>query len=121
MEKSNSPHTFATDPRSTNQRNLQLCKPASGKVLFQEMRYCGLTGHGMMKEKANTIVRQRNKERKKTAVRQWVSLAKPKTSLQLFFFSAVEGAISPPSSALFRGSTSAALTVVSILESMHYL
>lgn len=76
----------------------------------------------MMKEKANTIVRQRNKERKKTAVRQWVSLAKPNTSLQLFFFfSSVDEGISPPSSALFRGSASAALTVFSILESMHYL
>lgn len=75
----------------------------------------------MMKEKANTIVRQRNRERKKTAVLQWVSLAKPKTSLQLFFFSSVDEGISPLSSALFRGSTSAALTVFSIFESMHYL
>lgn len=73
----------------------------------------------MMKEKANTMVRQRNKERKKTAVRQWVSLAKPNMSLQLFFFSSVADGVSLPSSPLFRGSTSAALTVVSIVESMH--
>lgn len=73
-----------------------------------------------MKEKANTIVRQRNKERKKTAVRQWVSLAKPKTSLQLFFFffSSADEGICPPSSALFKGSTSASLAVFSIPESL---
>lgn len=75
----------------------------------------------MMKEKANTMVRQRNRERKNTAVRQWVSLVKPKTSLQLFFLSSVDEGISPPSSALFRGSASAALAVFSILESVHYL
>lgn len=74
----------------------------------------------MMKEKANTMARQRNMERKKTAVRQWVSLAKPKTPLQVFFFSSADEGISPPSSALFRGSTSAAITVFSILESTHY-
>lgn len=77
----------------------------------------------MMKEKANTMVRQRNKERKKTAVRQWVSLAKPKTSLQLFFFSSVaDGAlpVSAPSSPLFSGSPSLALPAVSIVASMHY-
>lgn len=68
------------------------------------------------------MVRQMNKERKKTAVRQWVSLEKPKTSLQLFFFSSVaDGAIpaSAPSSPLFRGSPSVALPVVSIVSSMH--
>ena len=55
--------------------------PASGKVLFQETRYCGLTGQGRMKEKANTMVRQRNREKKKTPVRQWVNLVKPRNSL----------------------------------------
>lgn len=76
-----------------------------------------------MKEKANTMVRQMNKEKKKTAVRQWVSLAKPRTSLQLFFFSSVaDGAVpvSAPSSPLFSGSPSVALPVVSIVSSMHY-
>lgn len=93
------------------------------KVLFQEMRYCGLTGQGMIKEKANTTVRQRNKERKKTAVLQWVSLEKPKTSLQLFFFNCVAGGAVPdsnPSPALFRGSPSVAQSVVSIVSLMHY-
>lgn len=77
-----------------------------------------------MKEKANTMVRHRNKERKKTAVLQWVSLAKPMTSLQPFFFSSVAdggaGPVSPPSSPLFSGSPSAVLPVVSIDTSMHY-
>lgn len=74
----------------------------------------------MMKEKANTMVRQKNMERKKTAVRQWVSLAKPRTPLQVFFFSSADDGSSTPSSALFRGSTSAAMTLFSILESTHY-
>lgn len=75
-----------------------------------------------MKEKANTMARQRNMERKKTAVRQWISLEKPKIPLQLFFFlSSVDEGISPPSSALFRGSTSASMTVFSILELTHYV
>lgn len=101
----------------------QLYTPAEGKVLFQDTRYCGLTGQGMMKEKANTMVRHRNKERKNTAVRQWVSLAKPKTSLQLFFFSSVADgavAVSTPSSPLFSGSPSEELPVDSIVVSKHY-
>lgn len=75
-----------------------------------------------MKEKANTMVRQTNKERKKTAVLQWVNLAKPKLSLQLFFFSSVaDGAVpvSVGSSPLFRGSPSVAWSVISIVTSMH--
>lgn len=97
--------------------------PASENVLFQVTRYCGLTGQGMMKEKANTMVRQRNKDRKKTAVLQWVSLEKPRPSLQLFFFSSVaDGAVvgSAPSSPLFRGSPSVGWSVVSIAASVLY-
>lgn len=93
------------------------------KVLFQVLRYCGLTGQGMMKEKANTMVRQRNKERKKTAVLQWVSLEKPNTSLQVLPFSSVAGGaviVSTPSSPLFRGSPSVARSVVSMVSSLHY-
>lgn len=87
--------------------------PAPGNVLFQEARYCGLTGHGIMKEKAKTTVRQRNKERKKTAVRQWVSLESPSTSLQPLFNSVAGG--STPSSPLFRGSPSVGQSVVSMV------
>lgn len=69
------------------------------------------------------MVRHRNKERKKIAVRQCVSLAKPKTSLQLFCFSSVssDGPVSTSSSPLFSSSASAALAVVSIIASTHYL
>lgn len=69
----------------------------------------------MMKEKAKTMVRQRNSERKKAAVRQWDSLAKPKPLLQVFF-SCVGGAVptSTPASPLFKGSTSVAWSVDSI-------
>lgn len=105
-------------------KSTKLYTPASEKVRFQVTRYCGLTGHGMMNEKANTMVRQRNKEKKKAAVRQWVSLTKPKPSLQLFFFSSVaDGAvpISAPSSPLFRGSPSVALPVASIVASFNAL
>ena len=68
------------------------------------------------------MVRQRNKDRKKTAVLQWVSLEKPRTSLQLFFFSSVaDGAVvSVPSSPVFRGSPSVGWSVVSIAASVHY-
>lgn len=102
-----------------------LNKPAWEKLLFQEIRYCGRTGQGRMKEKANTMVRQRNSEKKKTAVLQWFALTKAKISLQLFFFfifcSAPDGAatVSNPSSPLFRGSPSVAWSVVSIVALMH--
>lgn len=75
-----------------------------------------------MKEKANTMVRHRNKDRKKMAVRQWVSLLKPRVSLQLLLSFVVGGAaaVPPPSSPLFRGSPSVARPAVSIVASQHH-
>ncbi|CAL8378916.1 unnamed protein product [Boreogadus saida] len=66
-------------------KTTQARRKYSGKVLFQVDRYCGRTGQGMTKEKAKTMVRHRNREKKKMAVRQWESLAKVKPSLQLVF------------------------------------
>lgn len=50
-------------------------------VRFQKVRYCGRMGLGMMKEKVKTMMRLRQRERKKTAVLQWVNLPRPKLFL----------------------------------------
>lgn len=92
--------------------------PASEKVLFQVLRYCALTGQGRIKEKANTMVRQMNKDRKKIAVLQWVRLGTP-TFLEFSLCSDADGAVSAPSS-LLRGSASVGCSVDSIGASTHY-
>lgn len=71
-----------------------------------------------MKEKANTMVRQRNSDRKKIAVLQWVRLG-TSTYLIESLCSDAGGAVSAPSSVL-RGSPSVARSVDAICASTHY-
>lgn len=74
---------------------------AAGRVRFQVDWYCGLTGQGRMKEKANTTLRQMNIESRNAAVRHPDSLAMPTLPAQ-------PRPLGPPVSSCrpFRGSAS---------------